>query len=290
MPHLRLAPPAPTRPGVLLPARDLAAAWFLMVLLAALAWALTVQQSRHMGMEPGTMGLALPLFLLLWVVMMAAMMLPSVAPVAITWVRGINRRSAGSARVLRIAGFVGGYLLAWTAFGLLVYGALAGAGHLVDRDPGTGRWIGAAAFLLAAVQQFGPLKRVCLRHCRNPMFQLLQYSRFRPWAKDLRVGAHHGLYCVGCCWGLMVVLIPLGVMNVAVMAGLAAVIFLEKLWRQGPWLAWAVGLVFLVLAVLAPFQDWLLPGLEPSGPPMDHMPGPMEQMSGQVDQVSGWTR
>ncbi|MBT2469019.1 DUF2182 domain-containing protein [Streptomyces sp. ISL-66] len=273
MPHLRLAPPAPTRPGVLLPRRDLAAAWILLLLLAALAWVLTVGQSRHMGMEPGTMGLALPLFLLLWVVMMAAMMLPSVAPVAITWVRAINRRSAGPARALRIAEFIGGYLLAWAGFGLLAYGALAATGRLVDRDPGAARWIGAAAFLLAALQQFGPLKRVCLRHCRSPMFQLLRYSRFRPWAKDLRVGMHHGLYCVGCCWGLMIVLIPLGFMNVAAMAGLAAVIFLEKLWRGGPWLAWAVGAVFLVLAVLAPFQDWLLPGLDTSGPAMDQMTG-----------------
>ncbi|MGW6708003.1 DUF2182 domain-containing protein [Streptomyces sp. NPDC054956] len=273
MPHLRPAPPAPTRPGILLPARDLGVAWLLMVLLAVPAWLLTVGQSRHMGMEPGTMGLALPLFLLLWVVMMAAMMLPSVAPVAITWVRGINRRSAGPVRALRIAEFVGGYLLAWTAFGVLAYAALAATGHLVDRDPTTGRWIGAAVFLLAAAQQLGPLKRVCLRHCRNPMIQLVRYSRFRPWAKDLRVGAHHGLYCVGCCWGLMIVLIPLGVMNVAAMAGLAVVIFLEKLWRQGPWLAWAVGFAFLVLAVLAPFQDWLLPGLVPSGPSMDEMAG-----------------
>ncbi|MEU9375033.1 hypothetical protein AB0D94_14835 [Streptomyces sp. NPDC048255] len=65
MPHLRLAPPAPTRPGVVLPARDLAVAWFLMLLPAASAWMLTVGRSRHMGTEPGTMGLALPLFLLL---------------------------------------------------------------------------------------------------------------------------------------------------------------------------------------------------------------------------------
>ncbi|MFC9292611.1 DUF2182 domain-containing protein [Streptomyces sp. NPDC057011] len=273
--HLRLAPPAPTRPAALLPPRDLAVAWALMVLLAALAWLLTVGQARHMGMEPGTMGLALPLFLLLWVVMMAAMMLPSVAPVAITWVRAIGRRSAGPARALRIAEFVSGYLLVWTAFGLLAYGALAASGHLVDRDPGAARWIGATAFLLAGVQQFGPLKRVCLRHCRSPMFQLARYARFRPWAKDLRVGAHHGLYCVGCCWGLMIVLIPLGVMNVAAMAAVAGVIFLEKLWRQGPWLAWAVGLAFLVMAVLAPFQDWLLPGLGTSGPmpDMDRMAG-----------------
>ncbi|MCJ0873870.1 DUF2182 domain-containing protein [Streptomyces sp. AP-93] len=276
MPHVHLAAPAPTRPGVLLPRRDLAAGWTLMVLIAVLAWVLTIGQARHMGMEPGTMGLALPLFLLLWVVMMAAMMLPSVAPVAITWIRGISRRPAGPAvRALHIAEFVSGYLLAWTGFGLLAYGALAVTGNLVEGNPGAGRWIGAGAFLLAGLHQFGPLKRVCLRHCRNPMFQLLRYSRFRPWAKDLRVGAHHGLYCVGCCWGLMIVLIPLGFMNVAAMAAVAAVIFLEKLWRQGPWLTWAVGIAFLVLAALAPFQDWLLPGLQ-DAPPMEEM----NQMTG----------
>ncbi|MGW0824629.1 DUF2182 domain-containing protein [Streptomyces sp. NPDC002845] len=273
MPHVRLVAPVSTRTGVLLPRRDLGVAWLLLVLIAALAWVLTVGQARRTGMEPGTMGLALPLFLLLWVVMMAAMMLPSVAPVAITWVRAIARQSAGPVRTLRITGFLGGYLLAWAGFGLLAYGALAATGRLVDSYPGAGRWIGAAAFLLAGLHQFGPLKRVCLRHCRNPMFQLMRYARFRPWARDLRVGAHHGLYCVGCCWGLMIVLIPLGFMNVAAMAGLAVVIFLEKLWRGGPWLSWAVGTVFIVLAVLAPFQDWLLPGLEMSDPSMDAMAG-----------------
>ncbi|MCP3759208.1 DUF2182 domain-containing protein [Streptomyces sp. TBY4] len=258
MPRVRPAPPAPARPGVLLPRRDLALGWTLMALIAVLAWVLTIGQARHMGgTEPGTMGLALPLFLLLWVVMMAAMMLPSVAPVALTWVRGIGHRSAGPARAAHVAEFVGGYLLAWTGFGLLAYGA----------------------FLLAGLHQFGPLKRVCLRHCRNPMFQLLRYARFRPWAKDLRVGAHHGLYCVGCCWGLMIVLIPLGFMNVAAMAAVAAVIFLEKLWRWGPWFGRAVGIAFLVLAAVAafaPFQPWLLPGLEDGGP-MGDAP-PMEEM------------
>jgi len=74
---------------------------------------------------------------------------------------------------------------------------------------------------------------------------------------------------VGCCWGLMIVLIPLGVMNIAAMAGVAAVIFVEKLWRLGPVFSTAIGVVFLVLAGLAPFQDWLLPGLQPSDAPMD---------------------
>jgi predicted metal-binding membrane protein len=264
-PH-RHSSPAAAQSGNLLPARELALAWILIALLAVLAWLITVQQARAMGTEPGTMGVALPLFLLLWVVMMAAMMLPSVAPVAITWARAIGRESARATRAGRMAQFVGGYLLVWAAFGLLSYAALALTGRLVNDHPQVGRWIGAAAFLLAGLYQLGPLKSVCLRHCRSPMAHLLRYAQFRPWARDLRVGADHGVYCVACCLALMIVFIPLGVMNIAVMAALAAVIFLEKLWRHGPWLARIVGLAFLVLGVLAPFHDWLLPGLHPSGP------------------------
>ncbi|WP_405889400.1 DUF2182 domain-containing protein [Streptomyces sp. NBC_00133] len=265
-------PVAPTgQGGTLLPNKDLAAAWFLIVLIATPAWVLTIGQARDMGVEPGTMGMALPLFLLLWVTMMAAMMLPSMAPVAITWVRGIGRQSSGWARASRTIEFVGGYLLVWTAFGLLAYAALAFTGGLVDDHPTAGRWIGFSAFLLAGLYQLGPLKNVCLRHCRDPLSQLVHYAGFPRPARDLRVGVHHGAYCVGCCAGLMVVLIPLGVMNVAAMAGLAVVIFVEKLWSRGQLLARGVGVTFIVLAVLAPFQGWLLPGLQNSMPAMGGM-------------------
>ncbi|MEV4865311.1 DUF2182 domain-containing protein [Streptomyces ossamyceticus] len=260
---------APTRAGGgLLPTRDLAVAWLLVVLIAVPAWVLTIGQARDMGVEPGTMGMALPLFLVLWVTMMAAMMLPSMAPVAITWVRGIGRQHSGWARTARTVEFVAGYLLVWTAFGLLAYAALTFTGSLVDDHPTAGRWIGSVAFLLAGLYQLGPLKSVCLRHCRDPMGHLVRYSGFRGPSRDLRVGLHHGAYCVGCCAGLMVVLVPLGVMNVAAMAGLAVVIFAEKLSSRGPLLARAVGVVFVVMAVLAPFQDWLLPGLREAMPSM----------------------
>ncbi|GAA2796506.1 DUF2182 domain-containing protein [Kitasatospora sp. CM 4170] len=254
----------PLRQGVLLPARDLAVAWSLIVLIAALAWVLTVGQALDMGIGPGTMGMALPAFLLLWVAMMAAMMLPSVAPVAVTWAKGIARQSSGSTRALRTTEFLAGYLLVWAAFGLLAYGGLALTGRAVERDPQVGTWIAVAAFALAGLYQLGPLKNICLRHCRSPMAQLMRYAAYRPPARDLRVGLHHGGYCLGCCWALMVVLIPLGAMNIAAMAGLAVLIFLEKLWYRGPQLARVMGVVFLALAVLAPFQDWLLPGLQPS--------------------------
>jgi predicted metal-binding membrane protein len=259
---------ASTRSVGLSPRRDLAFAWTLIALIAAMAWVLTLGQSRDSGMEPGTMGLALPLFLLFWVVMMAAMMLPSMAPVAITWARAIGRQSAGAARAARMAQFAGGYLVAWATFGFVMYGVLAAAGGFVDGHDQAGRWIGAAAFLVAGLYQFGPLKSVCLRHCRNPMAQLVHYAQFRPRLRDLRVGVHHGAYCVGCCAALMIVFIPLGLMNLAAMAALAVVIFLEKLWRRGPVLSRAVGVAFLVLAVLALSQDWLLPGLQPAGESM----------------------
>ncbi|MGW6292560.1 DUF2182 domain-containing protein [Streptomyces sp. NPDC055058] len=265
-------PPAPTGAGGgLLPTRELATAWLLIVLIAVPAWVLTIGQARDMGVGPGTMGTALPLFLLLWVTMMAAMMLPSMAPVAVTWVRGIGRQTSGWTRTARTTEFVGGYLVVWTAFGLLAYAALALTGGLVEDHPAAGRWIGAAAFLLAGLHQLGPLKNVCLRHCRDPMGHLVRYAGFRRPARDLRVGLHHGAYCVGCCLGLMVVLVPLGVMNVAAMAGLAVVIFIEKLWSRGPLLARAMGIVFLVLAVLALSQDWLLPGLQETMPMTDDM-------------------
>ncbi|MEC4018496.1 copper chaperone [Streptomyces sp. H27-D2] len=144
MPHFRSVPAAPKEPVVLLPRRDLAIAWILMVLLAALAWVLTIAQSRDMAMEPGTMGLALPVFLPLWVIMMVAMMFPSVVPVAITWARAIGRQSAGAVRVARTAQFAGGYLLAWTAFGLFAYGALSVTGQLVDGNLRAGRPAGPA--------------------------------------------------------------------------------------------------------------------------------------------------
>jgi predicted metal-binding membrane protein len=108
------------------------------------------------------------------------------------------------------------------------------------------------------------MKDVCLRHCRSPMMALLHYGTFKGRLRDLRVGIHHGLYCVGCCWGLMIVLVAVGVMNVAAMALLATVIFLEKLWRRGEVLARVVGVAFLVLAAAALFFPELIPALRPA--------------------------
>jgi predicted metal-binding membrane protein len=250
-------------------AREIAPAWAGLVLLAGLAWLIVVRQSGQMDAGTGTMGISPPLFLAMWLAMMAAMMFPSVAPVALMWTRSIRGRSHGARRAIRTVGFLSGYLVAWLAYGTLAFAGLLGVDRLIDASPTAARWLGVGIFAAAGIYQLTPLKEACLRHCRSPMTAILHYASFKGAARDLRVGLHHGLYCVGCCWGLMVVLVAVGVMNVAAMAALAVVIFLEKLWQRGPGLSRAIGVAFLLIATLIPFHPWLIPGLRiaemPSG-------------------------
>jgi predicted metal-binding membrane protein len=242
--------------------RQAAVPWGVLLVLAALAWVVTVQQARGMGVGVGTMGMALPFFLAMWVAMMSAMMFPSVAPIAILWTRSIAKRSDGWERGMRTASFLAGYLVAWTAYGGLAFAALIGTQRLVDASPEAAKWLGVGLFAAAGIYQLTPLKTACLKHCRSPMTQLLHYANFKGASRDARVGIHHGLYCVGCCWGLMVTLVAVGVMNIAAMVALAGVIFIEKLWRRGDQFSRAVGVAFLAVAVFAAFYpSVLLPAL-----------------------------
>jgi predicted metal-binding membrane protein len=255
------------RPVQSLPARQLALPWIALVAVAAAAWAITVAQARSMGNGPGTMGLALPAFLGLWVLMMAAMMLPSVAPVAVLWTRSISGVSTGTGRVMRISQFLSGYLLAWAACGAIAFAALAGSERLLTMSGTAAKWLGVAIFAAAGIYQFTPWKDWCLRRCRSPLGALMYYIGFKGPSRDVRVGLHHGATCVGCCWGLMILLIAVGVMNVAVMVGLAVIIFVEKLWRYGKPFGQAIGIVLVAVGIAAIWFPWLLPGLHTSAMP-----------------------
>lgn len=261
-------PAAATRTVQALPPRQLAVPWIAAAALAALAWAVTVMVAQKMGNGPGTMGLALLPFLGLWVVMMAAMMLPSVAPVAVLWTRLLSGTSAGVGRAARMSLFLTGYLLAWAAVGVVAFAALTGAGRLLTASPVAAKWLGVAVFITAGAYQLTPWKDWCLRRCRSPIGALMYYLGFKGRGRDLRVGLHHGATCAGCCWGLMIVLIAVGAMNVAVMAALAAVILIEKLWRFGKPFGQAAGVVLAGIGVLAIWFPWLLPGLHVSAMPV----------------------
>ena len=237
----------------------------VLLLAAAVAWLVVVRQASGMTSAPGTMGFHLLGFLGLWTVMMAAMMLPAVTPVGAMYARLVERQATPARRVGRVGGLVAGYLVVWVGFGLLAFALADLAGRLAEREPRLAEWIGAGVLAMAGIYQLTPVKDRCLAHCRSPLSVLMHIGSYRGPLRHVRAGLYHGGYCVGCCWALMVALIALGVMDLRWMVALAAVIVLERLWRHGRALSYAVGVGLLVLAVLAPSHPGLIPGLHATG-------------------------
>jgi Predicted metal-binding integral membrane protein (DUF2182) len=169
----------------------------ILLLAAAVAWLVTAGKAGEVAGMTGTMGLGLAAFVGMWTLMMAAMMLPSVAPVA-----SMYQRSVRSYRALRLAGFTGGYLLAWVGAGVPAFLLTAFVARLVDQHPGWATAVAVAVFASCGVYQLTPLKSRCLKHCRSPLSLLLHYGAYRGALRDVRAGAHHGAYCLGCCWSL----------------------------------------------------------------------------------------
>jgi predicted metal-binding membrane protein len=236
----------------------------ILLLAAAVAWLVAAGRAGSMAGMTGTMGLGLPRFVGMWTLMMAAMMLPSVAPVA-----SMYQRSIRSHRALRLAGFTGGYLLAWAGAGVPAFLLTALVAQLVNDHPAWATVVAVAVFASCGVYQLTPLKSRCLKHCRSPLSLLLHYGAYRGALRDVRVGAHHGAYCLGCCWSLMALFVVLGVMNLAAMVVLAAVVLAEKLWIHGELLARVVGVAALALAVAVIWVPELAPGLHGTGQMMD---------------------
>jgi predicted metal-binding membrane protein len=203
-------------------------------------------------------GVALVLFLLAWQVMIAAMMLPSALPL-------VSLFAAASADQPRpravMAAFLGGYALVWTIFGALAFSGDAVVHDVVDSVP----WLSAHPWLiagcvlaLAGAFQFSSLKDACLRQCRHPGAYLLRHYR-RGVREAFDLGSGHGLFCVGCCWALMLVMFAAGVASLWWMAALTAVMVYEKTGRNGRRAVPVAGIVLLALAALALAHPGALP-------------------------------
>ena len=246
------------------PALRLTTQSIVMLGVGALAWAGVIAFARHIGNGVGTMGMPLVEFMGMWSLMMTAMMLPAVAPVASLVIRTI-----GSDRPRRVLLFVGGYLVVWASAGIPAYFALRIVEDRVGADAITMRTIAVVLLAAAGIYQLTPLKAVCLRHCRSPLGQLLHYGNIKGPARDLKIALHHAAYCLGCCWALMALFIAFGVMNVWAMLGLAVIVVSEKLWRRGDVVGRLAGAAFIVLALLVVASprvaDAVVPSM-PSGP------------------------
>jgi predicted metal-binding membrane protein len=247
-----------------------------LVLLTGAAWALTLYQTFIMSMPMGVAvrggmagegmsGMAMGglasagwslgsavVFVAVWTVMMAAMMLPAAAPMILIFASAQARRERHAAVPTSI--FIAGYLLVWLAAGLLVYILVQIGSDLATRltSAARGSWapVALGATLLAAgLYQFTPLKRLCLTHCRSPFAFVAQHWR-EGRLGALQMGLRHGAYCLGCCWALFAVMVAAGVMSLAWMLLLTLVVFVEKVLPQGGRAATVIGIGLLVLGLL----------------------------------------
>jgi predicted metal-binding membrane protein len=248
----------------------------LLLVLAVLAWWSTADRMAGMDAGPGTDLGDLGWFIGVWVVMMAAMMFPSVAPTVALYTKMTRRR--GLDRPLL---FTGGYLLVWGAAGLAAYGLFVlGREILGDQLAWAdgGQWFTAGVLALAAVYELTPAKEICLAKCRSPLgFLLGSWRDGRRGA--LQMGARHGAWCVGCCWALMAALFALGVMSLAWMAVVAALIAFEKTLPWGRVVSWVTAAILLALAGAVAAAPGDVPGLTvPGGSGESSMPM-MEPMS-----------
>ena len=235
-----------------------------LLALAVVGWLVTDDRMAGMDEGPGTDLGSLGFYVTAWVVMMAAMMFPSIVPMVTVYQRvQRTRQSQGRGLAGATPLFVAGYIACWTAFGLVAYGLFAFVSSL-DIDAlswdEAGPYLAGGVLVAAAIYQLTPLKDACLSRCRGPLAFLMGSWR-NGRAGALRMGVEHGAWCVGCCWALMASLFALGIMSVGWMIFVAALIAIEKLL---PWKALAnrtVALTLLVLGLAVAFTPESVPGL-----------------------------
>jgi predicted metal-binding membrane protein len=244
---------------------------FALLAFGTIGWVLVIRQASadtSMAMHGGgamgldlTMGMTAPLFFAMWVAMMVAMMFPAAAPMILLFDRiERGKRDAGRSYV-PTAYFVGAYLAVWTAFGAVAFAFAVGVDRLAaDTDWIAGNWARLAGllFIAAGLYQLTPLKDLCLSKCRSPMsFLMTSWRNGKVGA--IQMGLLHGGYCLGCCWLLFVILVPLGIMNVAAMIVIAVLVLGEKCLPVGHRLARAAAVVLVVYGLVITALPGALP-------------------------------
>jgi predicted metal-binding membrane protein len=238
--------------------------------LAGLAWWATADRMAGMDQGPGSDLGTIGWFAGVWVVMMAAMMFPSVSPTVALYARMKRARDPAAPFV-----FAAGYLIVWGLAGIAAYGIFRGGRAVLDISwDGGGRWLAGGVLAVAALYEVTPIKNACLSRCRSPLgFLLGSWRDGRRGA--LEMGARHGVWCLGCCWALMAGLFALGVMSLGWTALIAGVIALEKTlpWRRV--VTWGTAALLLALAVGVVAAPGDVPGLTIPG---GHSDAAMQKM------------
>ncbi len=191
------------------------------------------------------------LVFVMWIVMMIAMMLPTAAPILLTYNDILSNKLPPKVVVLSVGTFISGYLVVWGAYSVLavfVQWVLLQSGLITDMMVGANPLVNGSVLIIAGLYQWTSLKEVCLTHCRTPLQFFL--SSWQPgFDGALRMGMKHGSFCVGCCWALMILMFFFGLMNLIWIAGLSLIMLLEKILPRGDLFGKGVGVLFFVWVV-----------------------------------------
>ena len=232
-----------------------------LAVTVALCWAWIVPMARDMyGAMTGPAAwmmtgrwdfVHLLLLFAMWVVMMAGMMLPSAAPTLFLYAGVIRKSPEGERAPAHVYAFAGGYLVVWTAFSLVATVLQRELAKLLILTPmmeTRSRAVGGALLMVAGLYQLTPFKRTCLESCRSPAAFIARHWQ-RGVAGGFRLGLAHGIYCLGCCWALMLLLFVGGVMNLWWIGALTVFVLLEKLAPLGAQGGRASGLLIMALGL-----------------------------------------
>jgi predicted metal-binding membrane protein len=229
-----------------------------LITLSAATWSVLIWSRGVIDHDMSlTMGMNAPLWIALWVAMMVAIMFPTAAPMIMMFDRVHHKRADRGESFVPTWIFAGAYLTLWSLGGVLAYGGALAGEELAHRSmllmDNAGR-IGGAVLIVAGVYQATPLKSVCLSKCRTPIAFILNSWR-DGYGGSFRMGLEHGVYCLGCCWLLFVILFPLGMMNIGVLALITLLIFAEKstaLWKQATTFAAAALIIYGLVVLFVP--------------------------------------
>jgi predicted metal-binding membrane protein len=229
-------------------------------------WIVTVDRMQGMDAGPGTDLGGLGWFVGVWATMMAAMMLPSVMPSTLAFAR-VSAEQPRHRSVVPTWVFIGAYLAAWTAYGLAAYGIfrVLQSAHIHALSwHAEGPLIAGSAIAAAGLYQLSPVKRSCLRHCRSHAHSVI--GGWRPgWSGAAWMGLEHGVFCIGCCWGLMLILFALGVMSIVWMLVVAGLIFAERVLPFGERVSRVFAVAFVVVGIWVAAAPSTVPGLTQPG-------------------------
>lgn len=236
-----------------------------LLALTMLSWLWLIVLGRGMSETASMPGMAMPspwsaarfgLTFAMWWVMMIGMMLPGAAPMILTFATVNRNKRASGQDFVPVSVFTLGYLLVWGLFSASATVAQWALDQLAMLSASLGMIspkVGGALLIAAGIYQFTPLKQACLRHCRSPFaFVLNRWHDGRTGA--LRMGMEHGTFCLGCCWVLMALLFVVGVMNLLLVAAIAAFVLVEKLLPGGVWIGRLGGGTMIVVGA------WLAAG------------------------------